>query len=141
MRLRVTSVTASEVGELINSVATSLEDRLGPIVEVNDYGGGVDQFAVFFVSVDSDPMENERYCHANNRASRYKDILTGKMVKFVGIAIPVDPVIVLGSPRAGLPKLLEDLLLEEMESPAYAMPLKFDRQRLLADFKDALARE
>lgn len=139
MKLQITSITASEVGELINSVTTVLEDRLRPHIEPNNYGGGVDQFVVFFVSVDSDSLENERYCVANNRASRYKDLLTGQMVKFVGIAIPVDPETVLGSPQAELPKLLEELLLAELESPAYAMPKKFDRQRLLADFKVVLA--
>ncbi len=139
MQLRVTSITASEVGELINSVTTGLEDRLHPVVESKDYGAGVDQFAVFFVSVDSDPIENERYCCANNRAGRYKDMLTGKMVRFVGIAVPVDPHVVLSSPREVLPRRLEGLLLDELESPAYAMPKKFDRQRLLADLRSALA--
>ena len=139
MKLRVTSITASEVGELISGVTTSLEDRLRPVVEPKDYGGGVEQFAVFFVSVDSDPIENERYCAANNRAGRYKDILTGKMVSFVGIAVPVDPKEVLNSPREALPRRLEGLLLDELESPAYAMPKKFDRPNLVADLRSALA--
>jgi hypothetical protein len=139
MKLRVTSITAPEVGELINSVTTVLEDRLRPVVEPNDYGGGIAQFAVFFVSVDSDPIENERYCCANNRAGRYKDLLTSKMVSFVGIAVPVDPKVVLSSPREVLPQLLEALLLDELASPAYAMPKKFDRQHLLADLRSALA--
>ncbi|WP_423600581.1 hypothetical protein [Roseateles sp. MS654] len=124
---------------MINAVTTALEDRLRPRIEPWDYGGGIQQFAVFFVSVDSDPLENERYCLANNRASRYKDLLTGHMVKFVGMAIPVDPATVLRSTQTELPKLMEDLLLAELESPAYAMPKKFDRQRLLTDFKAALA--
>jgi hypothetical protein len=139
MKLRITSITASEVGDLINGVTAALEDRLRPRIEPVDYGGNIQQFAVFFVSVDSDPLENERYCLANNRASRYKDLLTGQMVQFVGMAIPVDPDTVLGSPQAELPKLMEGLLLAELESPAYAMPKKFDRQRLLADLKAALA--
>ena len=139
MKLRITSITASKVGGLINSVTTALEDQLRPFIEPRDYGGGIQQFAVFFVSVDSDPLENERYCMANNRASRYKDLLTGQMVKFVGIAIPVDPETVLGSPPAELPKLLKVSLLDELGSPAYAMPKKFDRQRLLADLRAVLA--
>ena len=117
----------------------SLEDRLRSLIELRDYGGGIQQFAVFFVSVDSDPVESERYCFANNRASRYKDLLTGQIVKFVGIAIPVDPETVLRSPRAELPRLLEGLLLAELEAPAYAIPKMFGRQRLLADLKAALA--
>lgn len=139
MKIRVTSIVAPEVRALVSGVTTRLEDRFSPVVEPNDYGGGIDQFAVFFVSVDSDPLENERYCTANNRASQYKDLVTGKMVKFVGIAIPVDPETVLGSPHAELPKLLEGLLLDELESPAYAMPKKFDRLRLLADLNAVLA--
>ena len=139
MKLRVTSITASEVGELINSVTTRLEDRLRPVVEPKDYGGGIAQFAVFFISVDSDPIENERYCTANNRAGRYKDLVTGKMVSFVGIAVPVDPREVLSSPREALPQLLEGLLLDELDSPAYAMPKKFDREHLLEDLRSALA--
>lgn len=138
MKLRVTSITASEVGELINSVTTKLEDRLRPVVELKDYGGGIGQFAVFFVSVDPDPIENERYCAANNRTGRYKDLLTGKMVSFVGIAVPVDPHEVLNSSRETLPQVLEGRLLDELESPAYAMPQKFDRIHLLEDIRSAL---
>lgn len=141
MKLRITSITASEVGEVINGVTTGLEDRLRPLVEQRDYGGGIQQFVVFFVSVDSDPLENERYCIANNLTSKYKDILTGKMVSFVGIAIPVDPKRVLSSSKESLSGLLQDLLLEELEAPAYALPKKFDRQKLLTDLRMALAQK
>jgi hypothetical protein len=140
IRIRITSIVAPEVRAPISSVTTRLEDQLGPVVAPIDYGGGIDQFAVFFVSVESDPLENERYCIANNRASRYKDLLTGKMVKFVGIAIPIAPETVLASSQVELSKRIEDLLLEELESPAYAMPKNFDRQRLLADLRVFLAR-
>jgi len=138
MKLRVTSITVSDVGEQINSVTTALEDLLRPVVAAQDYGGGIEQFAVFFVSVDSDSVENERYCRANNRAGRYKDIVTGKMVSFVGLAIPVDPKTVLSSSREALQQLLQGLLFEELETPAYTLPKKFNRQRLLADLKAAL---
>ena len=138
MKLRITSITASEVGQLINRVTTTLEDRLRPLIESRDYGGGIQQFAVFFVSVDSDPLENERYCLANNRVSRYKDILTGEIVRFAGLAVPVDPAIVLSSSQKALPGILQGLLLEELAAPAYALPKKFDRQGLLADLQTAL---
>ncbi|HYE71117.1 MAG TPA: hypothetical protein VD932_06310 [Aquabacterium sp.] len=134
----MTSIVSPEVRSLISEVTTRLEDRLGPILGPVDYGGGVDQFVVFFVSVDSDPLENERYCVANNRAGRYKDLQTGKSVRFVGIAIPVSPETVSRTPQGELPKLLETLLLAELESPAYAMPQKFNRERLLADVRDGL---
>jgi hypothetical protein len=140
MRVIITGIVAPEVRAQIGSATTRLEERLGPILSILDYGGGIEQFSVFFVSVESDPFENERYCIANNRASRYKDFLTGKTVKFVGIAAPIDPEIVLASSEAELSKCLENLLLEELESPPYAMPKKFDRQRLLADLRVFLAR-
>lgn len=124
---------------MISDVTTALEDQLRPHIEPQDYGAGIQQFAVFFVSVDSDPLENERYCLANNRASRYKDLVTGEMVKFVGIAVPIDPALVLRTPPEVLPKLLQDLLVDELATPAYALPKKFDGQRLVADLRTALA--
>ena len=65
--------------------------------------------------------------------------MTGKTIKFVGIAVPIDPETVLASSEAELSKCLENLLLEELESPAYALPKKFDRQRLLVDLRVVLA--
>ncbi|HYE71114.1 MAG TPA: hypothetical protein VD932_06295 [Aquabacterium sp.] len=132
------SITATEVGEQVNSVAIALEDRLRPALASKNYGGGVEQFVVFIVSVDAHPLENERYCIANNRAGRYKDMMTGRMVSFVGIAVPVNPEAVRGSSSEGLDRHLHDLLLKELGSPAYAMPKAFDRQRLFEDVVLAL---
>lgn len=102
----------------------------------NDYG--VEQFSAFYVSVASDPEENATYCKMNNRAGRFKDVLTGKMIPYVGISIPIDPERVLKARRDTLPQMLSGLLLEHLERPAYVMPDKFDRVRLLADLKAAL---
>lgn len=139
MRVRITSIVNSEVGRLISAVTTDLEDRLQPLFAPQDYGAGIEQFVVFFISVDSDPIENERYCVANNHAGKYKDILSKKMVKFVGIAVPIDPQVVLDSSSTALARHMCDLLIEELEAPAYAMPKNFDHARLLADLKTALA--
>ena len=140
MKLRITSITATEVGQLIGDVTTMLEDRLRPYIEPCEYGPGIDQVAVFFVSVDTDPVENERYCVANNRSSRYKDLFTGKMVTFVGLAVPVDPALVARTPVEALPQTLEDLFLDELAMPGYAMPTKFDRVRFERDVCRALTR-
>lgn len=139
MKLRITSITISDVGALINEVTTYLEDLLRPSIEMRDYGGGIEQFVVFFVSVDNDPLETERRCVANNRASRYKGMVTGKMVSFVGLAVPVEPDLVLKTPRTELRKELVSLLLSELRDPPYAMPKKFERERLLTDFEALLA--
>lgn len=139
MKLRVTSITDSEVGKLINAITTALEDRLRPLLEPKQYGGGIEQLTIFFISVDSDPLENERYCSANNRSGRYKDMLTGKSVRYLGIAIPIDPQVVLSSSRAALHKLAESKLLETLETPPYAMPKQFDQKLLFSDVKAELS--
>lgn len=137
MKLRMTSITTPEVGAQINSVTTALEDQLCPLIESRQYGGGIQQFA-FFVSVDSDPRTNERICIASNRAGRYEHILTSETVRFVGLAVPVDPAIVLHSSPGSLPAILQGLFLDALATPAYALPEKFDRQGLLADLRAAL---
>jgi hypothetical protein len=138
MKLRITSITNSEVGAQINSVTTALEDQLRPLVESRQYGGAIQQFAVFFVSVDSDRQTNERICGANNRSGRYKDTLTGEIVHFVGLAVPVDPAIVLHSSPGSLPAILQGLFLDALAARVHALPQKFDGQELLADLRAAL---
>ena len=140
MRLRITSITTPEVGQLVGNLTTMLEDRLRPSIETQDYGTGIAQFVVFFVSVDSDLLENERYCVANNRCSRYKDLVTGEIVKFIGLAVPIDPALILRTPEEALPGILGSLLLDEVAIPAYALPRTFDRPRLAADLRAAFAR-
>ncbi|MGA0611559.1 hypothetical protein [Caldimonas sp. KR1-144] len=138
MNIRITSIVNSEVGKLIRAVTTDMEDKLQPLFDSRHYGGGFKQFAVFFVSVDTDPIENERYCVANNHTGKYKDTVSGEMVKYVGIAVPVDPKVVLDSTGEALARLMRDSLLDELTAPAYAMPKTFDRAKLLADLKAAL---
>ena len=138
MRFRVTSIVDASVGKLIGSVTTKIEDCLMKELWSRDYGGGIEQFSAFFVSVDDDPLENEMFCMANNKAGRYKNLLTGKMVKFVGISIPVSPSIVLSAEPATLFRSFKGMLIEELAMPAYAMPKNFDRERLLADIKATL---
>lgn len=140
MKLRITSITTSEVGSLISGVTTKLEDRLCPTIDNQDYGGGIHQFALFFVSVDTDPLENEVYCRANNRISKYKDIATGKMVSFISVAIPVDPKCVLSMSHDMLYELFEQLLLDKLKSPPHEFPKRFDQQKLYEDIKVALAK-
>jgi hypothetical protein len=137
MKLRITSITTPEVGEQVNNVTTALEDRLRPFIESREYGGCIREFAVFFVSVDPDTLANERFCIANNRASRYKDILTGEIVRFVALAVPVDPAIVLHSSREALPGVLQRLLLDEFNCTSFMRCLRV-RQTGTADLRKAL---
>jgi hypothetical protein len=139
MKLRITSVVAPEVRELVSSITIPLEDQLRPIIEARDYGGGIRQFVIFIVSVDADTIENERYCQANNRAGRYKDLSTEEMVKFVGLAVPVNPQLVLSSSKEELLKEMKKLIFYELESPKYKMPEKFDMNKFISDLRAALA--
>ncbi|MCU0571151.1 MAG: hypothetical protein MUF49_31875, partial [Oculatellaceae cyanobacterium Prado106] len=93
----------------------------------------------FLVSVDVDPIENERCCTANSRIGRYKDLQTGSFVRFVSFAVPISPTIVLDSPIANLVCLFEQLLLEEVNSPSFVVPAGFDYLSLYQDLKEGLA--
>lgn len=119
----------------VSAVATALEERFRPLIEAGDYDGGIGQFVVLFVSVETDPLENERYCIANNCVSRYKDFVTGAFVRYISIAIPVDPGLVLQSSNDHLTDIFMEKLLAELADPAFAMPKKFNRLQLLADFQ------
>lgn len=140
MRIEVTSVAHSEVHGLVCDITNLLEDELRPMIKDCDYGGGVQLFVVSFISVSSDPLDNKRFCVGNNHTGRYKCHFTGETVRFVKIAVPVDPKIVLSTPRSELLKLFEALLVEELIEPAYALPKKFNRQQLLLDLKSGFER-
>jgi len=62
------------------------------------------------------------------------------MIRFVGISVPVQPKQVLSLSGDASHKHLQELLLKELEVPAYSLPKKFDRLKLLADIKMALSR-
>jgi hypothetical protein len=74
----------------------------------------------------------------NNRASRYKDIATGNMIRFLSIAVPVDPGCVLNLSQEALFELLKNSLFKELVTPAYALPKKFNLQKVLIDLRVAL---
>jgi len=139
MKIRITSVTAPSVSEPIRNITTVFEARLRTALVEKDYGGGVEQFSVFYISVDSDPTENDQYCKMHNKYGKYKDILTKKMVSYVGIAIPIDPQLILKLSVEKQSQLLAESLLKQLENPSYQFPKKFDYLRLLVDLKSLLS--
>ena len=84
MKIRVTSVTASEVGPVFGRVAVALEDALNPVFEKISFGGGIDQFTVVAVSVDPDSVENEKFCKKHNVVGSFKNMLTMTKIGWVG---------------------------------------------------------
>lgn len=142
MRLRITSITTPNVAERIRNVTVSLEDFLRPILMPKDYGGEIDQFCVIFLAfeVDSSSGETQAYYLGHNRSGKYKDFITGEVIRHVTIAIPVSIEQVLSASRDELRGVLEDLLMKELASPSYKLPKKFERERLLSDLTEVLAR-
>lgn len=142
MRIRITSITTPNVAEKIRNITVYLEDFLRPILAPKDYGGEVDQFCVIFLAFEVDPSseETQAYYRGHNRSGRYKDFITGEVVRHVTIAIPVSIEQVLSTSRDELRGVLEDLLMKELASPSYKFPKKFERERLFSDLTDLLAR-
>ena len=139
MKMRVTSVTNSEVGQSINAVSVWLEDTLAPAFADKEYGAGVEQLSIFFVSVSHDFEENHPFCVMHNRQGRYKDIFSGKSVRYVSFAVPVNPDELLKKSSSERPGFLTTLLLRELSAPPYELPKSFDYPRLYDDLKRVLA--
>jgi hypothetical protein len=116
MKVRITSVTAPGIGEQISDATTALEDALGAKLENQDYGGGIEQFSAFYIAVDSDLAANGVYCKMHNKSGKYKDVVTGKLVRYVAIAIPLDPKCVGALSRNELKILLQDALAQRVGS-------------------------
>lgn len=137
--MRVTSVTSSEVGELICNVTVALENELKPIFANDSYGGGVDQFVVVVVAVDSDTSVNEKFCKSHNRAGTDRHPITGEKVKYISVALPFDPQIIELMTEdqvrlavcASLTSRLDNLGLKRM-------PKEFDYTKFATDLRVAL---
>lgn len=127
-------MTSPTVSEPIRNVTRDFEDLVGPAFSDKSYGG-VEQFSAFYIAVDADPSENAVFCQMHNRSGKYKDFVTGKMVSYVAIAIPVDINSVSGMSKDKLADVLWELLVKEVEHPSYALPKKFDIRGFLDDLK------
>lgn len=138
MKLRVSSVTDKSVGGLVNEVSIWLEDELRPKVENSDYG--IEQFSIFFISVDSDILENDKFCQMHNRFGKYKNILDGRMTEYVSIAVPADPAVLVAMSPIEIRQVLVDKLIEQLARPVRRFPKKFENVRLLSDLRIALGR-
>lgn len=135
MKIRVTSVAAAEVGEKITDVTNAMEDLVGPHMAKSDYGAGVEQVSIFYISIGSDLATNLPFCQAHNKAGRYKDPFSGRMVKYVGIAVPLDFEVVQKASPEALNALCWSSLFQTMEALPYSWPKDFDHARLLRDLR------
>ncbi|WP_137940421.1 hypothetical protein [Chitinivorax sp. B] len=126
------------MGEALGNVTVRLQEALSPFFSNKEYGGEVDQFMLVVVAVDSDVEENKRSCKAYNRVASYKDMITGSKVKFLGIALPFDPIPLAEMSERELANLICIALQEKMNNPELKIPKGFDYQLFKNDLQLAL---
>lgn len=133
MKFRVTSICADGVGAHINQAVVALEQHLNAALGGRDYGANVHQFVLYFVAVDDDPEQNQRYCSRVRSVRRYKDFATGEPVRYLALDIALAPEDLLAVSEADLPaRLWEHVRLAVQAAPPYKIPKGF-RDRDLAD--------
>lgn len=138
MRIRATCVTAEEVGRLVGDVGVWLEDTLAHHFDRRDFGGEVEQFVAVFVAVDSDSEANERFATGHDKGGKYKDFRTGVPVKFIGVAVLLDPKRVAGLSLEQAKPLLARYLLERLKHPLHRVPSGFKLDEFLREMNAEL---
>lgn len=91
MRIRITSSTSEQAALLLRTFTVWLEDVLFDAFKISDFGVDVDQFVAVFVAVSEDETENERFAVKHDQSGKYKDVRTGIPVKFIGVAVRLNP--------------------------------------------------
>jgi hypothetical protein len=91
VRIRVTCITAEEVGSLVGEVALKFQDWLGAALSDGEFGGRLDQVTMFIVSVDDDVGENARWTRPRNGLGRVKNPFTGETFSNLSLAVAIPP--------------------------------------------------
>lgn len=126
-----------EVAACIRSVTTSLEDYFVRHFDGKDYGGGIGQFVFVVVSIGSDFAQIEKTLNDFSKTGRYKDMLTGKSVKYISFSIALDPSSAMREPSNKIVHKVCNLMLHQLNSPCIDIPAKFNYEAFTADFKIA----
>jgi hypothetical protein len=96
MRFRITSVTSEETGALFREITVKFEDWLNAALGDSEFGEGVDQFTIIFISVDDQKDQNTRWASAHNKLGKYKDRFSGESVRYLSVAVEILPSEILG---------------------------------------------
>jgi hypothetical protein len=126
MQLRVTSVTGEDVAALFRDATVDLETALARHFAGRDYGGGIDQFVVVAVSVDSDAAENERFCGPYNKVGSYKSLVTGERVRYISFACALDPAAAIRMSEGQVAAAICKSLSNHLDNPPVRVPKQFD---------------
>ena len=135
MQIRITSVVCEEALEICRRTSVSVEDALKPLFVERSYGASIDQFVVVIVAADSDETENAKYCSAHDRVGSYRHLITLARVKFIGFALPYDPVTVVSMTLTEFRAKFCSDLLKRLESPSLKIPKAFDYARFASDLQ------
>ena len=135
MKLRVTSITASEVGSIVSKVTVLLEDKFNSFFESKSYGYSIDQFTIIVISVDDDPLENSKYFCEKYRRNSYKDYFSDEKIHYleVGILIPPNDLLT-HDPEIIIKSYIQNNIADFLSK----VPQKFDSTAFLIDFLKAL---
>jgi hypothetical protein len=110
----------------VQAVNTALELALSPLFEGISYGGGVDRFVVGIISVWSDPAKNAKSAKPSNKAGYFKNPFTGKIIRYISIAFPVDPEHLSRMSSAELELVICDYILGRLQNIGFKLPREFD---------------
>ena len=139
MKLRFTCVTSSDVARLIGEVGVWLEDSLAQKFDSREFGGDIEQFVVVFVAVDSDADLNERFATSHDKGGKYKDFRTGEYVKFVGIAVRLDPESLVDFGLEQAKVSLAGLVRIRLRNPMRGVPSEFRKDEFLREIDFAIS--
>jgi len=141
MRFRVTSAAGSQEGAWLSDVTVNLEDQLNSELGTLEFGSGIGQFTMVVVSVYDEPEPNEEWCRAHRKLATAKNPLTGEVVRYLSVAVPVAPSAVLAAKDAALLTALvaASAVTVLAERPA-RLPAGLDFARLSAAVTSALTR-
>jgi len=93
---------------------------------------------VMIVSVDSDEIENQKFCKGYNKVGRYKHPISSETVKFIGFALPYDPEIIVTMNIGQFVNIFCTDLLSRLSAPSFKIPSTFNYEKFCFDLREPL---
>jgi len=134
MDITFTVIAWSEMVMVANEACQSLEKKISPFFQSDDFGAGVKDFIVVAVAVSEDDSTNSRFYDAHTRSGYIKDPLTGAKSRSISVGVPL-PLVESAVPNeAEIARNIVSSLkarLKEMKFPS-----KFDKERFSSKLVD-----
>jgi hypothetical protein len=119
-------------------LCAELEEFFYPKFRDAGFGGEVDKAIFAIVAVDVDAAENERLCGPHNEAGSHEHWFSGKKVRFISLAVPVNPELIEGAGLAQAGPLVAGILLARLSNPGVTIPKGFDYPVFSKALQDAV---